>query len=266
MKRFLFVCFAWLLLSLVTATAARAGGYIQQWARGSVVLVSGDTIDGPVAYHHDEETLEVRLPDGTSRTFAAVNVSYFIVARERAQRLGANQSGFRPMIGFGGLGYGGYPGSMAWRNGVTDTSGVKLYVTYRWNQNNDYSDFRAPGFFQQLTDGTVRLLRRERIVERLATPAGPYGYGYGGMGMGGGYYTEIQASYFLADPDGKVTAIRNPKRDLPDYFGPARAKQIKAYAKQNKLSFSDPRQLVFIARYADELANPPAAASGATAR
>jgi len=237
-------------LWLLSLPAACAGGYIQQWARGSVVLTTGDTVDGPVAYHHDEETLEVRLRDGTVRTFAAVNVSYFIVTNEVKQR----QQGYAGPI-IGPSYYGTYPyRSGLWPppgTGRSDTSRVKLFVTYLWNRGNDYSDFRAPAFFQQLTDGNVRLLKRERIVERLVSPADPY-YRYSGYPYGGGYYTDIQTQYFLADPQGNLTQLRNVKKDFLAYFG-RNGKKIQAYAKENRLSFSQPNELLLIMRYADSL-------------
>lgn len=232
----------------LTTSAARAGGYIQQWMHGSVILTSGDTIDGPVAYHHDEETLEIRLRDGTVRTLPAINVSYFIVANEIKQKLG--YSG--PMMVGPGY-YSGYPYRGAgWSTPRTDTSRIKLYVTYLWNQGNDYSDFKAPAFFQQLTDGNIRLLKRERIVERMISPVDPF-YRYSAFPMNGGYYTEIQNTYFLADPQGNLTQLRSIKRDFLAYFGKANGKLIQTYAKENRLSFSEPRELLLIMRYADSL-------------
>ena len=249
--------FAWL-FSLVAALMVlggpvRAGGYEQQWAHGSVILTSGDTIDGPVIYHHEEETLEIRLTNGTARTFAAINVSYFVVSDEAAPR-GLNR--YSPvMMGpyFGGRSGMWMPPAGANRR---DQAPVKLYVTYMWDRDNDYSDFRAPAFFQQLTDGNTRLLKREKLVQRSVSPYGPYGgYGMGGaMGgaMGGGYYTEVQNSYFLADPQGNITPLRNTKKDLLAYFGP-NAKRIQTYVKENRLSYSDPNELPLILRYADSL-------------
>ncbi len=241
------------LLWAVAPTAARAGGFEQQWARGSVILSTGDTIDGPVVLHHEEETLEVRVSDGTTRTYAAVNVRYFIVTNEAAQRnrnggLANFGNGMLSPYGMSPYGYGMGPGLWA-GNQRTDTSGVKLYVTYLWNRGNDYSDFRAPAFFQQLTDGNIRLLKREQLVQRMMS-ADPY-YRYSMAGMGG-YYTEIQSSYFLADPQGNLTALRNLKKDFLAYFG-KNSKKIQAYVKENRLSFNNAYELLMIMRYADTL-------------
>lgn len=235
------------MLGLVGSARAATGGYEQQWAQGSVILTSGDTIDGPVIYHHDEETLEVRFANGTARTFAAINVSYFVVSDEAASR---DQNRMNSAVA-----YGPYPA----RTGMwpppgadrRDRAPVKLYVTYMWDRDNDYSDFRAPAFFQQLTDGNVRLLKREKLVQRTVNPADPY-FRYSGYPLGGGYYTEIQNSYFLADPQGNLTPLRTIKKDLLAYFG-RNAKQIQAYAKENRLSFTDADELPLILRYADSL-------------
>ncbi|MBC7446840.1 MAG: hypothetical protein H7330_02150 [Hymenobacteraceae bacterium] len=246
-----------LLCSLVTLLLALggpayAGGYEQQWAQGSVILTSGDTIDGPVIYHHDEETLEVRFADGTARTFPAVNVSYFVVSDESMSR---GVTGYNPLVMYTPqpMRPGMWPGTGLQRPGFDrrDKSPVKLYVTYMWDRDNDYSDFRAPAFFQQLTDGPVRLLKREKLVQRTVNPADPYFRTYG-YPMGGNFYTEIQNSYFLADPQGMLTPLRTVKKDLLAYFG-RHAKQIQAYAKDNKLSFTDPDELPLILNYADSL-------------
>ncbi len=243
---------AWLIGLLMIALTlvggpARAGGYEQQWAQGSVILTSGDTIDGPVIYHHDEETLEVRFANGTARTFPAINVSYFVVSGEATQN-GSNR--MSPAIVYGPYasrtGMWPPPGSDR-----RDKTPVKIYVTYMWDRDNDYSDFRAPAFFQQLTDGNVRLLKREKLVQRTVNPADPY-FRYSGYPMGGGFYTEIQNSYFLADPQGLLTPLRTVKKDLLAYFG-RHGKQIQAYAKENKLSFTDPDELPLILKYADSL-------------
>ncbi len=249
MKRFTWlISLAAALLTL--AGPARAGGYEQQWAHGSVILTSGDTIDGPVIYHHEEEMLEVRFTDGTARTFPAVNVSYFVVSEEAAARGGSQfdvpLGGVGPYATFG-------PGMRAtpWRGTQRDQAPVKLFVTYMWNRDKDYSDFRTPAFFQQLTDGNTRLLKREKLVQRSVSPADPY-FRYSGYPMGGGMYTEIQNSYFLADPQGNLTPLRNVKKDLLAYFS-KHAKQIQAYVKDSRLSYSDPIELSLILKYADSL-------------
>lgn len=234
---------------LLLAHPARGGGYEQRWAHGSVILTSGDTIDGPVILHHDEETLEVHLADGTTRTFPAVNVSYFIVSDE------ATPNGLRSTLSPVAYAYGPYPArSGMWPppgSSRRDRTPVKVFVTYLWDRGNDYSDFRAPAFFQQITDGNVRLLKREKLVQRVVSPADPM-FRYSGYPMGGGVYTEIQNSYFLADPQGNLAQLRNVKKDLLAYF-PRHAKQIQAYAKENRLSYADPNELPLIVQYADSL-------------
>ena len=235
------------LVLLLAPPAAVAGGYEQRWAQGSVILTSGDTIDGPVIYHHDEETLEVRLADGTARTFPAINVSYFVVSDEGNP--GGLSSGPQLMAGP----WMGRPGMWMPPAGARrDRAPVKLFVTYMWDRDNDYSDFRSPAFFQQLTDGNTRLLKREKLVQRSITPYGPYG-GMGAFGGPmGGFYTDIQSSYFLADPQGNLTPLRNVKKDILAYFR-KNAKQVQAYVKDNRLSYTDPNELPLIIKYADSL-------------
>ncbi|WP_426491844.1 hypothetical protein [Hymenobacter sp. 102] len=131
---------------------------------------------------------------------------------------------------------------------------MRVFRTYRWNRGNDYSDFRAPGFFEQLSSGPIILLRREGLVQRpINSGLGPYGgYGYGMPGRTVGYYTDVQDSFFLGLPNGNVLSLRNPKKDLLAYFHD-QARRIEQYAKDNKLSYTDARELAYIVNYANSL-------------
>lgn len=254
-----------LLLSLpLTALAQRGAGkgFTQQFSQGSVLLSSGDTISGPLALHSGEETLLMTLSDNTLRTLPAVGVQSFAVRGEEYDR---NRERFY-YDDFTAMRQGYYSGNPAFgrlpvprRRERADVNLTRVFRVYRWNRNNDYSDFKAPGFFEQLSNGPVVLLRREGLVERPVSYASPYGMGgmggypYGGMaGRPMGYYTEIKDSFFLGLPDGNVLALRNPKKDLPDYFR-THARQLAQYVKTNDLSYTDPRDLAYIVNYANSL-------------
>ena len=249
-----------LLLLLPLATLAQRGsgqGFTQQFAQASVLLSSGDTVSGPLALHRGEDMLTMTLPDNTVRTLPAVNVQSFAVRGERYDR---RREQYYYYDDFYSMRQGYYYGSPFFtpmptprRRERPDTTLTRVFRTYRWNRDNDYSDFRAPGFFEQLSSGPVILLRREGLVEQPITYSNPYGYGYGGMpGRPMGYYTVIKDNFYLGLPNGNVVSLRNPKKDLLSYFR-AHERQIEQYAKTNKLNYSDPRELAYIVNYANSL-------------
>ena len=240
------------------AQAQRGGqGFTQQFNQASVLLSTGDTISGPVALHRGEEVLTMSLPDNTVRTLPAVNVQSFAV---RGEQYDQSRERFY-YDDFNTMRQGYYYGNPYFnavppprRRERADTNLTRVFRTYRWNRDNDYSDFRAPAFFEQLSGGPVILLRREGLVERPINNSSPYGYGgYGGMpGRPMGYYTDVKDNFYLGLPNGDVISLRNPKKDLPNYFR-THARQIEQYAKTNRLSYTDPRELAFLVNYANSL-------------
>ncbi|OWP65156.1 hypothetical protein CDA63_02035 [Hymenobacter amundsenii] len=259
MKKLLY--FALLLLWLpLSAQAQRTGqGFTQQFNQASVLLSSGDTISGPLALHRGEDMLTMSLPDNTVRTLPAVNVQSFAVRGERYDRR-REQYYYDDFYSMRQGYYSGNPyfgtAPAPRRRERPDTTLMRVFRTYRWNRDNDYSDFRAPGFFEQLSGGPIILLRREGLVERPITNSG-YGYGmggYGGMPPGRpmGYYTDIKDNFYLGLPNGNVLPLRNPKKDLSSYFR-THARQLAQYAKTNNLNYTDARDLAYLVNYANSL-------------
>lgn len=251
-----------LLLVAASAHAQRGGGqgFTQQFNQGTVLLATGDTLAGPLALHRSEDVLTMTMADNTVRTLPAVNVQSFAVQGERYDR-GRERFYYDDFYAMRQGYYSGNPyfNSMPIprRRERPDTTLVRVFRVYRWNRNNDYSDFRTPGFFEQLSSGPNILLRREGLVQRPISYNSPYGYGYGygapyGAGRQMGYYTEVKDSFYLGLPDGNVQPLRNPKKDLLSFFH-AVARQLEQYAKQNKLDFNDPRELAYIVNYANSL-------------
>ncbi|GAB2783193.1 hypothetical protein HNQ93_002272 [Hymenobacter luteus] len=247
-----------LLLPLATQAQRTGKGFTQQFDRATVLLSTGDTIAGPLALHRSEETLTMTLPDNTVRTLPAVSVQSFAVQGERYDRSRERYYyddfySMRQGYYYGNPYFNTLPRPQ--RRERPDTALVRVFRTYRWNRDNEYSDFRAPGFFEQLSGGPIILLRREGLVERPITYNGPYGpYGYGG-GMPGrtmGYYTDVKDNFFLGLPNGNVLSLRNPKKDLLNYFR-THARQIEQYAKENKLSYTEARELAYLVNYANSL-------------
>ncbi|MDU0370265.1 hypothetical protein ACFPAF_07680 [Hymenobacter endophyticus] len=250
-------CLLLLLLPLATRAQRGGEGFTQQFNRATVLLSTGDTLVGPIMLHRAEETLTMNLADNTVRTLPAVSVQSFAVQGERYDR---SRERFY-YDDFYAMRQGYYSGNPLYtmpaprRRERPDTTLVRVFRVYRWNRNNDYSDFRAPGFFEQLSGGPVILLRRERLVQRpISAGASPYGYGYGygGAGRTVGFYTDVQDSFFLGLPTGTVLALRSPKKDVLAYFQ-GHSRRIEQYAKDNKLNYTDARELAYIVNYANSL-------------
>ncbi|GAA4007114.1 hypothetical protein GCM10022408_18750 [Hymenobacter fastidiosus] len=246
------------LLMLPGAARAQRNTYVQQFAGSTVLLANGDTLQGPLALHHAQDVVLITLPDNSVSTLSAVAVQSFAVKGEKAQRRSSFNDFYDARQGY----YYGNPYyndiAPRQRRERVDTSLVRVYRTYRWNHDNDYSDFKSPGFFEQLSRGPQVLLRREIQVERSVNNApGAYGYGagYGGIPRYAGTYTEIQDKFYLGTPNGTVVPLRNPRKDVLAVFR-SQARQLEQYARENKLSFTEPRDLAFIVNYANYLQKP----------
>lgn len=238
---------------------AQRSDFVQQFAGATVLLANGDTLEGPLALHRNEDVVRIAMPDQTTSTLSAVAVQSFAVKGERYDR----RRDAYYYDDFYDMRRGYYYGSPMFynvppprRRERPDTSLVRVFRTYRWNHDNDYSDFKSPAFFEQLSNGPHILLRREALVQRPVTYSGPYGYGgYGypyGMPRTAGYYTDVRDNFYLGTPSGNVIALRNPKKDLLNVFR-RQARQIEQYVKENKLSYTDARELAFIVNYANSL-------------
>ncbi|TGE28782.1 hypothetical protein [Hymenobacter metallicola] len=245
------------ILSFGGSTAAVAQqnvAFSQQFAGSTVLLTSGDTIQGPLVLHRNEDVIRLTMPDNTVSTLSAVAVQSFAVKGQKEDR--RNYEDFFDTRA--GYYYGNpYYSVPRPRRERVDTSQVRVFRTYRWNHDKDYSDFKSPAFFEQLSGGPSVLLRREVLVERTINNGpmyGPgYGYGYGGYGVPSmSRYRTMKDVFYLGLPNGNVLPLRNPKKDLLAIFR-QQAKQIEQYAKGNKLDFMDPRELASIVNYANSL-------------
>jgi len=256
-----------LVLSVLVAGAALAqrtsSSFVQQFAGGTVLLANGDTIEGPLALHRNEDVIRIAMPDNTTSTLSAVAVQSFAVKGERLDRNRNQYDDFydaRMGYYYGSPIYGYNPRP---RRSTPDTSLVRVFRVFRWNHDNDYSDFKSPAFFEQLSSGPTILLRRESLVQRPVSYGSPYGFGgYGAYGYPYGvprtmgYYTEIKDNFYLGTPNGTVISLRNPKKDLLAAFR-QQSKQIEKYAKENQLDYTNARELAFIVNYANSLQNAP---------
>lgn len=205
-------------ISLSSFTVQAQRVDIQEWSKGRVVLTSGDTLTGPVTYHRTEDIVRVTLNDGSIQAFAPVNVVSFAASDGRFSQT------FKP---------------------------------YMWNRDNDYSDYKAPAFFEQLNEGGYSLVKRETIVRRNVN-SGPMYAGYGRYydpyryGNSSRYIDQVQDLFYLHTPDDKIISLRRPKRDLEDIFG-KKNKEMKSFISANKLDYDNAHDLVLIVSHFNQI-------------
>jgi hypothetical protein len=243
------------LLTVASTVQAQQTPLTQQFAGSTILLANGDTLRGPVTLRRDQDVLMMAQADGTVTTLSAVAINSFAVkGEERDSRRPVTyyDNFYDARNGY----YYGSPRFGARRAEESDLNRVRVFRTFRWNRGNDYSDFKSPAFFEQLSNGPRMLLRRESMMQRSVPTSGAYGgYGYGnpyGPGRYMGTYNVMKDDFFLTTPTGDVIALRNPKKDLLNIFR-AQSKQLEQYAKQNQLDFTVARELAFIVNYANSL-------------
>jgi hypothetical protein len=195
---------------------------VQEWSNGQVILASGDTLYGSVVYHSNEEIIRVILLDGTNQAFTPVGVRSFAVTDDRGQY-------------------------------------HKVFKSYYWNRDNDYSDYLVPAFFEMLLEGPYTLVKREVVSLRNQNMSPMYaGYSRYGDPYGSGNYPGyrpqmvIMDMLYLYSPQQKIIALRNPKRDLEDLFG-QRSGEMKKFIKSQNLSYGLTRDVVKMIRYFNSL-------------
>ncbi|WP_207435550.1 hypothetical protein [Sabulibacter ruber] len=204
-------------------TFAQSTGLVDQWPQGRVYLTSGDSVSGKITYHRAEDMIKINKPDGSVVAYSPVAVRGFEAID--------NDGRYR-----------------------------RVFVTQRWNLGNDYSDFLAPAFFEQIVIGNYGLLKREtmtrRDISRDPMYRSNYYYPYGGYPMGGPMYVEQRLdNYFILMPSGKVKELRNVKKDLEVIFG-KKDRVMKDYIKQNKLKYTSLPDLAKIVSYFGAISQP----------
>lgn len=212
---------------------------------GRVVLLSGDTLDGPVALQFGPDLLLLARPDGSVRTFVPAAIAACAVQQE--------------ITG---------PGNSS----APDPSLVRLFRALPWypGRNRKQPEF---AFFEQLGSGPVLLLRRQRMAQRTIpyTPA-PATVGAGMFGIPGGgnsrglpppslprYLSlpELRDDFFLIAAANDLAPLRPGLKELLGAF-PALAPQLRAYAQAHRLSAGSARELAELVGYANSLFAPAA--------
>jgi hypothetical protein len=100
--------------------------------------------------------------------------------------------------------------------------------------------YKAPVFFELLTEGKITLLCREALEYRSYSSSF---YSYGSNTR-----LVLVYKYFLLQDDGGIVEYMGKKNDWLDIMD-KRSDDVQRYAKTNKLSFDDKNELVKIVTY-----------------
>ena len=236
-----------LTVSFLLATAGRAqpgagGGPLRLTFRlGRVVLLSGDTLDGPVALQFGPDLLFLVRPDGTVRTFAPTTVAACAVQQE----MNATANG----------------------SAAVDPCQTRLFRALPWYPGRSRKQPEV-AFFEQLGGGPVLLLRRQRLAQRTVAYAPvPATVGAGVFGVPVGGYSrglpppspprylslpELREEFFLARTADGLVPLRSGLKELLVAF-PALAPQLQAYAQAHHLNAGSARELAELVSYANSL-------------
>lgn len=148
--------------------------FVQEWTNGKVVLTTGESIDGAIAYHRNIEVIKVYKEDGSVKSYSPVNVSQFVAADSRLGK-------------------------------------YNVFQTLRWNQGNSGSDFKKPAFFEVLQEGTYSLIARSTYARQKLKNVFA---GALFSSEQDAWREEIKMTYYVKLPDGEILRLRKIKRDL----------------------------------------------------
>ncbi|MBC5995055.1 hypothetical protein [Pontibacter cellulosilyticus] len=191
---------------------------VQEWPKGKVVLVNGDTLYGALTYYRTPEIVKVHHQDGSISSVSPVNVEYFI-----AQEMPSGRS--------------------------------FTFKSLHWDLGKPYSDFKKPTFFEELNRGALTLIMRETYVKRDAGRQNTNLYRNAPSYYGGNnFYEQVKELYYIMLPDGEILPLKNVRKDLHTLFG-EKSKNVKSYIKLNKLDYEKPHELIAIINYFNALSS-----------
>ena len=123
-------------------------------------------------------------------------------------------------------------------------AGVRRYRQFYslpYSANNTY---KAPIFFELICEGKITVLCREKLEYR--TVSSPYYY------YGSSTRLVLVNMYYLLKPDGTISEFEGRKSEWLRLME-SREKEVKGFAKDNKLDFEDKYELARIIEYYNSL-------------
>ena len=243
MKTLLLMSLLWLLATPLPAQTGPGGTPLRlRFRLGRVVLVAGDTLDGPVALQFGPDLLFLAQPDGSVRTFTPTTVAACAVQQEIT---GPTVSSSAP-----------------------DPTQVRLFRALPWYAGR-YHERPEMAFFEQLGPGPALLLRRQHLAQRMVAYApvpATVGAGMFGVPVGSNsrglpppsaprYLSlpELREEFFLARPGTALLPLRDGLKELYEAF-PLLMPQLQAYGQLHHLSRGNAHDLAELVGYANSLA------------
>ncbi|MBT9392477.1 hypothetical protein KLP40_04815 [Hymenobacter sp. NST-14] len=220
--------------------------FAQQFEWGEVTLTSGEKLQGPITLHWAEDMVILTQPG--QRVVPVVQISYFRVQQEQS----AEAFDRKKFYDFGPMRRGYYPGRPRFEAVVAEAhrlaelppTATRVFHACYWSQTPTDRNFRALGFFEQLSAGPVMLLRRQALVLKTAT----YGIAGGGVSQ---RWVDKKDGLYLSLADGSLVLLDKPQ-DFYDCF-PAVIPQVQAFARQHNLGLTKPNEVAYLVNYANSL-------------
>lgn len=202
-----------ILMMMCSITQALAQFPSELWHEGKIVLVEGDTLKGLVKYDLPQNLVQYTARDNRTEAFSARKVLFFEIYDASVRRY--RQFFALPYMGMG-----------------------------------TGADYKAPIFFELLTEGKMTLLTRESLETRMYSSSPYYGGYYNNMGN----YSRVVLvyTYYLLDENGNISEFTGNKSDLLQRMG-KKSEEVEKYMKENRLKYDDPHDFVRIVAYYNSL-------------
>jgi hypothetical protein len=176
----------------------------EYWHEGKIVLLNGDTLRGQVKYDLQQDLLQYTYGTQKTEAYSARKVLFFEIFDRTVNR-------YRQFYAL-------------------------PYTTP--------SSYKAPVFFELLTEGKLTLLAREGLELRTYNSMYYYGASYSRQ--------VLVYKYFFLEEDGDIVEFTGNKNDLLDRMG-KRSEEVEKYMKTNRLKYEDKYDLSKIVTYYNSL-------------
>lgn len=174
------------------------------WHDGKVVLVSGDTLKGLIKYDFPQNLVQYIVNNHKAEIYHASKVLFFEIFDET----------------------------------------VHKYRKFFALPYSNASNYKAPVFFELLSEGKMTLLSRDILEYKT----------YNGAFYGASYSRLVENTYYyLLKEDGSIEDFRGNKNDLLEHMG-KQEKAIDKYIRENRLDIDNKYDVAQIVSYYNSLA------------
>jgi hypothetical protein len=192
-----------MMLLLSSAVANAQQWPFEFWHDGKVVLLEGDTLKGQIKYDLQQDLVQYVYKERKAEVYTARKVLFFE---------------------------------------IFDAS-VKHYRQFFALPYTTSGHYKAPIFFELLSEGKMTLLTREFIEYK----------NYSSMYYAGSYSRQVLSyKYFFLKEDGTIEEFNGNRNDLLDMMG-KKADDVEKFIKTNRLRYDDRYDLPRIVAYYNSL-------------